>query len=251
MTTNNLISNKPLIYSLAGFIAGAVTASLLIYNLRPEPLNSVSFTTKLNNTATQPAVSPQVSPASLPTGRTGMQGMMAQADQHFIVMMIPHHEGAIAMAELAASRAKHPEVKKLAQTIKTTQAQEIRQMRAWYQQWYSTDVPDWTPGMGRGAGMMLRNRTTSAPSMPGRMGRGYMSQGRMGTDLNALKQASDFDREFLEQMIPHHQMAVMMSTMVSSSATHPEIRTLAQSIIRSQSAEIEQMQQWYQTWYAQ
>lgn len=251
MTANNLSNNKPLIYSLAGFIVGALTASLLTYNLRPEPSNSASFTTKLNNTATQPAVSPQVSPGNLPAGRTGMPGMMAQADQHFIVMMIPHHEGAIAMAELAASRAKHPEIKKLAETIKTTQTQEIRQMRAWYQQWYGTDVPDWTPGMGRGAGMMSRNRIPSAPPMPGRMGRGRMNQGRMGTDLDALKQAPDFDREFLAQMIPHHQMALMMSTMASSNATRPEIRALAQSIIRSQSAEIEQMQQWYQAWYAQ
>ncbi len=56
----------------------------------------------------------------------------------------------------------------------------------------------------------------------------------MGTDLNALENAADFDREFIVQMIPH-----------------PEIRNLAQSIARSQSAEIEQMQQWYQTWYPQ
>ena len=36
------------------------------------------------------------------------RGMMAQSDQHFIVMMIPHHEGAIAMADLALKRAQPP-----------------------------------------------------------------------------------------------------------------------------------------------
>lgn len=78
-----------------------------------------------------------------------------------------------------------------------------------------------------------------------------MGRGSMGIDLNALTNATDFDREFIEQMIPHHQMAIMMSTMVASGATHPETRDLARSIIRSQSAEINQMQQWYQAWYSQ
>ena len=61
---------------------------------------------------------------------------------------------------------------------------------------------------------------------------------------NALKKAPDFDKEFVQQMIPHHQMGVMMAKMASERASHPEIRTLAQSIITSQSAEIAQMQGW-------
>ena len=72
-------------------------------------------------------------------------------------------------------------------------------------------------------------------------GQGMMS---MKTDLDALKKAPDFDKEFVRQMIPHHQMAVMMAQMASECASHPEIRTLAQSIITSQSAEIAQMQGW-------
>jgi uncharacterized protein (DUF305 family) len=77
------------------------------------------------------------------------------------------------------------------------------------------------------------------------MGQGMMN---MATDLNALKQAPDFDKEFVRQMIPHHQMAVKMAQMVSSRAARPEIRTLAQSIIKSQNAEIAQMQGWQQAW---
>ena len=46
-------------------------------------------------------------------GRMGTQPM----DHHFIVMMIPHHEGAIAMADLALTRAKRPEIKELAKSI--------------------------------------------------------------------------------------------------------------------------------------
>lgn len=74
-------------------------------------------------------------------------------------------------------------------------------------------------------------------------------RGWMGTDLYALQNAPDFDREFIQQMIPHHQMGVMMASMVLNSTQRPEIRKLAQSIITSQTAEINQMQQWYQNWY--
>lgn len=236
MTADNSNQNQSLLYGGVGFIVGAVVASLIVYNLTSQPSSPVSSTpkspsssAKLVNSSTAPATSP----SEMVPGRLGM---MTRSDQHFIVMMIPHHEGAVAMAELALTRAQHPELKKLAEAIKTTQTQEIQQMQAWYQQWYGTSVPAWSGGMGMG--MMHRNRS------PGMMGRGMM-----GTDLEALKAAPDFDREFIAQMIPHHQMAIMMSTMVVNSADHPEIRTLAQSITRSQSAEIKQMQQWYQTWY--
>jgi uncharacterized protein (DUF305 family) len=73
--------------------------------------------------------------------------------------------------------------------------------------------------------------------------------GRMGTDLSALENATDFDREFIEQMIPHHQMGVMMATRLLNNRQRPELRNLAQSIITSQTAEIEPMEQWYQSWY--
>ena len=63
---------------------------------------------------------------------------MGYSDQHFIVMMIPHHQGAIAMADLALSRAKRPEIKELAKSIKASQTRENAQMRTWYQQWYGT-----------------------------------------------------------------------------------------------------------------
>ncbi len=65
----------------------------------------------------------------------------------------------------------------------------------------------------------------------------------------ALKNAPDFDQEFLRQMIPHHQIEILLAAMVLDSAEHPEIQALAQLIIENQQVEIEQMQQWYQTWY--
>jgi uncharacterized protein (DUF305 family) len=246
MMTHKFNSQKPLVYGLIGFLTGAISASLIV-NVKPESSPLASSTTPPSNPIAKLVDFLQASPTSAQVTKPSILGTMAHSDQHFIVMMIPHHEDAVAMADLAISRAKRPEIKTLAKAIKATQTQEIQQMQIWYKQWYGTDVPVWSPGMG-----MMQRRNTSIAQQRGMMGRGHnMGRGAMGTDLIALKNAPDFDQEFILQMVPHHQMEVMMSSMVASSATHLEVRTLAQSIIRSQSAEIEQMQQWYQTWYPQ
>jgi uncharacterized protein (DUF305 family) len=154
----------------------------------------------------------------------GGMGMMGGDDElHFIEQMIPHHEGAIAMAELALSQAEHPAIKDLAANIKKTQTEEIDRMRAWYRAWYRTAVP-------------------AVPQMGGMMG-------GMGHDLDALQGADPFDKAFIEQMIPHHRMAVMMAQMALPRATHDELKALLRNIIDDQSAEIAQMKGWYHDWY--
>ncbi|MCT0217540.1 DUF305 domain-containing protein [Synechococcus sp. CS-1329] len=176
-------------------------------------------------------------------GGPGQMGM-GYSDQQFIVMMIPHHDGAIAMADLALTRAKRPEIKALAKSIKASQTRENAQMRAWYKQWYDKDVPSWGPGTGWGwqGGMGM--------GMGMGMG-GGMGGGAMGgwTNLSALSAAPDFDRAFIEQMIPHHQMGVMMASMAQTNSQHPELRQLQQAMVRVQSDEIQQMSQWYRSWY--
>jgi uncharacterized protein (DUF305 family) len=56
-------------------------------------------------------------------------------DAAFILAMIEHHEGAIDMARLAATRAEHDEIKQLSQDIITAQKGEIAEMNKWQQQW--------------------------------------------------------------------------------------------------------------------
>ncbi len=68
------------------------------------------------------------------------------------------------------------------------------------------------------------------------------------TDIEALKNASNFDRAFLQEMIPHHQMAVMMSRMLLSGTNRPEMKQLGQDIIKAQEVEIEQMRSWLEEW---
>jgi uncharacterized protein (DUF305 family) len=59
-----------------------------------------------------------------------------QFDLRFINAMIPHHEGALVMAEDALKKSKRPEMQKLSQEILTSQKQEIEQMKEWRKTWY-------------------------------------------------------------------------------------------------------------------
>ena len=163
---------------------------------------------------------------------------MMDSDRMFIEQMIPHHQDAIDMANLALVRAEHPEIRQLAVNIIRDQSREISRMREWYRTWYGTDVPVYQ-GAVMGGGMNMGERG------PGMMGGGM---GGSMTDIVQLGNATQFDKEFIEQMVPHHQMAIMMARMTQNSV-HPEMRNLGSSIIRSQSAEAEQMQEWYSTWY--
>jgi uncharacterized protein (DUF305 family) len=165
-------------------------------------------------------------------------GRMGPNDQRFIVMMIPHHEGAISMADLALTRARRPEIRALARSIKESQTKENAQMRSWYRQWFGGNVPSWGGSYGSGV----------YSGWGGWMGRGH-GMGMMGTDVQWLKNAPDFDRAFIEQMIPHHRMGVMMASMAQANSQHPQLRKLQQEMVRVQSDEIEQMAGWYRTWY--
>jgi uncharacterized protein (DUF305 family) len=56
-------------------------------------------------------------------------------DKKFISEMITHHEGAVDMAELALTNAKHQEVKTMAQNIISAQTKEIDEMQTWQKNW--------------------------------------------------------------------------------------------------------------------
>jgi uncharacterized protein (DUF305 family) len=223
---------KILLYSFTGLLASSSIAGLFSLD-RGQRLDA--------------APRPQLPVDELASTQTAM---MQMHDRHFIEMMIPHHEGAIAMAQLAPTRSKHAEVEQLAASIIKAQTSEINQMRTWYKNWYKTDVPVMPTGkgmMGHHAGMKGMPQHSGMKGMhQDGMSMGGMS---MAVDLEALKQSDEFDREFIRQMIPHHQMAVQMAQMLLKHTNRPEMQDLARSIIKSQTAEIAQMQEWNQTWY--
>lgn len=205
----NNIENNKILYGIGGIVIGLILATVLFPIMRYDGMMSW-------NNYQNPIV---------------RMGITTSIDQHFIEQMIPHHEGAINMANLALEKANHPEIRTLAQAILKAQTTENQEMGAWYQDWFGKVVPD-------------QGTTVSV----GMMSQGGMHMGSI-QDIGALKNAVDFDKEFIEQMIPHHQMAIMMARMLESGTNRPEMLQLAKNIISSQSEEIQQMQAWYIKWY--
>jgi uncharacterized protein (DUF305 family) len=68
-------------------------------------------------------------------------------DKAFLEMMIVHHQGAIDMASLSPTRAKHDEIKTLSQDIITAQKKEISDMQQWQMDWGYMTSNDSMPGM--------------------------------------------------------------------------------------------------------
>ena len=62
------------------------------------------------------------------------------------------------------------------------------------------------------------------------------------------KSGDDFDKAFISEMIEHHMGAIEMAKEASVSAKHPEIKEMSQTIISSQSQEIDQMKEWQKNW---
>jgi uncharacterized protein (DUF305 family) len=158
-----------------------------------------------------------------------------QFEQAFLAGMIPHHAAAVAMAQLELARGTHPELKAMAQQIISGQSQEITEMTNWLHDWYGL-----TPAQAQArepAGMQALT-TKMANAMTA-----------MTTQLAAVPAGPAFDEAFLTAMIPHHEMAIIVSRPVPARAIHPALRSLGKQIITTQSAEVRQMSTWLRTWY--
>lgn len=115
--------------------------------------------------------------------------------------------------------------------------------------------------MGSGTTMLLRPAAiASARQSMANMTMGSKSAGdtemnaamtRMMRRMSAMKLTGTQDRDFMMMMIPHHQSAVDMARIELRRGTHPELKSLARDIIKSQDQEIQRMQGWLKTWYRQ
>jgi uncharacterized protein (DUF305 family) len=77
-------------------------------------------------------------PSMMGTMSADLQGKTGDAfDKAFLSEMIVHHQGAIDMATLAQTNAKHQAIKDLAGNIITAQTKEIAEMKAWQKSWYN------------------------------------------------------------------------------------------------------------------
>ncbi|MDW7738950.1 MAG: DUF305 domain-containing protein [Bacillota bacterium] len=151
-------------------------------------------------------------------GMMGAMNVFVDSEYEFLVHMIPHHEEAVATATYLKENTEREEIREFAKGIIRTQSAEIEQMTTWLKNWYPDQQHsvDYQP--------MMRN-------------------------LKNLE-GDALDRAFMEDMIPHHMTAIMMSQQLLNRglAEHEEVEILARSIRNSQGNEIQMMMRWLASW---
>jgi uncharacterized protein (DUF305 family) len=215
--------------------AGGVLALALI-------LTGCGGTTTSAGTAGAPSVAAPSSQS--PTGAVSAQHN--DADVAFAQAMIPHHQQAIEMAEIATDRAQRPEVKSLAEQIRTAQGPEIAQLNGFLTAW-GADVPA-SDAMSAGvddSGMTGMNSADHS-GMTAMNGPSDSGMAGMMTDaqMNELRTATgaEFDTMFLKMMIEHHRSAVSDAQREVADGSIAEAKQMASTIVTDQTAEIDRMQ---------
>jgi uncharacterized protein (DUF305 family) len=135
-------------------------------------------------------------------------------DIAFAEMMIPHHEQAMEMSEIALLNTTNPDVLLVAQQIKDAQSPEIELMKSW--------------------------DGVKASTHAGHQMDGMLSDAEIAALRTA--QGAEFDRLFLQGMIKHHEGAITMAQAVVNSE-NKEVADLAASIVNAQELEISKMKE--------
>lgn len=156
-----------------------------------------------------------------PSGTTATEGAAVngeanEADRAFLATMSAHHAGGVALGEIAQERGENPETRKLGRAVETAQSRELEQMQTAYEDLFGEPLT-----VDRGPDPAIA----------------------------ALEEAQEFDRDFYDALIPHHQEAIEMAREEVAGGQNPELIQLAQSIIETQSQEIEDMNTWREKYY--
>jgi uncharacterized protein (DUF305 family) len=89
------------------------------------------------------------------------------------------------------------------------------------------------------------------PAGPSAVASGTMAGGGMSgmPGMGGMSMAVTSEFDFLAQMIPHHEEAIMTAHLLEAGTARPEMRAFARTIIDTQSAENRQMRAWLAEWY--
>lgn len=139
-------------------------------------------------------------------------------DEDFAEMMSDHHDGAVEMSEILIRKGKDEELKNFARQVIKTQQQEMKLMDRF------DNLKDQS---ANSAEFQRELMATMAPMMN-----------------TGLPVHNDVDRDYAEQMIPHHQSAVEMAKVYKKYGKQPELLKLSDNIIATQQKEIEFLKQW-------
>lgn len=157
-----------------------------------------------------------------PAGSAATSASFNDADVAFAQGMIPHHQQAIQMAEMALDPAvgASTQVQDLAQRIKSGQAPEVDMMSGWLTTW--------------GQPMQMDMAGSDMSAMNGMMSTQEMDSLRKST-------GAEFDKMWMEMMVRHHEGAIAMAQTAKASGSSPEVLAMSDQVISAQQAEITEM----------
>lgn len=143
-------------------------------------------------------------------------------DVSFAKDMVPHHQQAVTMADMALAQSSNPQVKDLATRIKAAQAPEIATMNGWLEKW------------GEAATDHSGHSVDSSQEMKGMVS---------DPDMSAMGATSGpaFDRLFVKHMTAHHQGAIDMAKVELEKGKYEPAKALAREITTAQEKEIAEM----------
>jgi uncharacterized protein (DUF305 family) len=155
-------------------------------------------------------------------GPTGPAEVSARCDVQFVVAMIPHHQQAVQMSDLALYRASDRRIIELAVAITRAQRVEIAVMKEWLR---AVGVP-----LAHGHDAGQEHRQHAADML------GMLTPAQLGVLSSAS--GTTFDEMFLRAMIRHHRGALTMAEQVLHVEGSPVVRNLAVDMAVSQRYEI-------------
>jgi len=126
------------------------------------------------------------------------------SDRHFIDAMVPHHQGAIEMAQVALKNAEHEEIKQLSWNIISSQQAEIEELKS------------------------IKKEEFGTSEVPMEMSQEQMRSMGMMMDPQELANKEPFDKAFIDAMIPHHQSAIEMAKVAHEKSHNPRIKRSSQ-----------------------
>lgn len=167
------------------------------------------------------------------SGEMDMTAEMVEFDLAYIDMMIPHHGSIIALAEVAQPTLTDQRLIDMTADIIETQTIERQELQTLREQFY--------PGTAIGDPNDHESMHSAFPSLatwsvPMEEWGNVMSA---DWQIEAFCAAENPDLAFVQQVIPHHEMAILVSQDALTMAVHPEIVAIAERVIPAQQAEID------------
>ena len=148
-------------------------------------------------------------------------------DKHYLQQMAYRAQEVVSIADQAQQKIQNQEVIQIASQSKSDHENLINQIGQLYRQLYNTDLPQ-------------------ATSTPG------SDSNSSGTSTMPNQNPNESpDKIFFEQLMPHHQMVIMVSNMMLDAYPREEVRSLAENIIQTEKSELDNMRRVYFNAYPQ